>query len=216
MSEENVKKVSSVSAQENIKDSISSVKTLLSKISARNPKPAYGGYTSSGSHYNSGYSGNFGYSSGYSPSTRSTGFQKSAEEDLDEQFKTKIQEPFVPKKTFQADQYKEVSSSEDLVLVHRRKDKYNSYIYTPAGNCPYKPEGYKTPAWESGPCTEEAVKRWCIKVYDSAPERMIYHPHSIIYWAQFFWQKEDLKRVKKIILDLFNPERNADDDDDYV
>ncbi|MEI8270175.1 MAG: hypothetical protein WCG45_02300 [bacterium] len=212
MSEENVKKVSSVSAQENIKDSISSVKTLLSKISARNPKPAYGGYTSSGSsgYYNSGYSGRSGYSS-----TRSTDFQKSAEEDLDQQFKAKIQEPFCAKKTPKADQYKEVSSSEDLVLVHRRKDKYNSYIYTPAGDCPYKPEGYKTLAWESGPCTEEVVKRWCIKVYDSAPERMIYHPHSIIYWAQFFWQKEDLKRVKKIILDLFNPERNADDDD-YV
>lgn len=206
MSEE--KTVSSVSAQENIKSSIASVKTLLSKIAARNPKPsydsgAYGGYgrqTAYGGYYNGGYKG-------LSTDTN--------EDDLDEQFKTSFQKPEDKVFSKKPEPKEEVFSGEKPVLVHRKKDKYVSYIYTPAGDCPVRPEGFKSIAWESGPASEEVIQRWCVRVYNAAPERFIYHPHAITYFAQFYWQKEDLKRVKKIILDLFDPERDVEEDD-YV
>jgi len=62
--------------------------------------------------------------------------------------------------------------------------------YTPAGEPPFKPEGYKS-GWKNGDASPEVIQNWAVRVYNSGN----YHPHAILYWARFFWEMNDVSEL---------------------
>lgn len=68
-----------------------------------------------------------------------------------------------------------------------------SNIFVPTGDCPFKPEGYKS-GWPDGPATDEAVQKWAIRVFVSGN----YHPNAVVYWARDFWNMNDVSEVNGV------------------
>lgn len=84
-----------------------------------------------------------------------------------------------------------------------------SVTYAPSGECPFKPEGFKSIDWASGPASEAVVANWAIRVFNSGiTDQHRFHPHAIVYWARYFWQMglgnsphaKEWSRIKAIIL----------------
>lgn len=81
--------------------------------------------------------------------------------------------------------------------------KRNTYVMS--GDCPYKPEGFRSIKWEDGPASDEVVKNWAIKVFNSSLDL---HPDAIIYWARYYWNIHNVAewdRIKDLILSALTP-----------
>lgn len=75
----------------------------------------------------------------------------------------------------------------------------NRNVYTPAGECPVKPSGYKNGQWEA-PWNEDVIKEWADAVYASGP----FLPEAVAYFAQFFWSVNgpEYKKVRNLVLEF--------------
>lgn len=71
-------------------------------------------------------------------------------------------------------------------------------VFTPAGECPVKPAGYKGKQWET-PWTDDVVREWAEAVYAAGP----YLPEAVAYFAQFFWSVNgpEYKKVRSLVLE---------------
>jgi len=78
-------------------------------------------------------------------------------------------------------------------------------IFTPAGACPVKPQGFKSDKWEE-PFTDDTVREWATELYHSGPP---YLPEAVVYFARFFWDINgpDFKKVRSLILETLIPKR---------
>lgn len=102
-----------------------------------------------------------------------------------------------------------IEASSNVVLKEEKKSpplKVNvscPIIQTPAGRCPYKPEGY-VKGWTDGVASDQVVIDWALKVFSHGN----YLPQAIVYWAHQFWDingpniGEDYNRVRSIIVKL--------------
>lgn len=86
-------------------------------------------------------------------------------------------------------------------------------IYTPAGDCPVRPRGYKADKWDE-PFTDDVVKEWAQEVYDSGPP---YLPQAVVYFARFYWNINgaEFNRVRDLILETLVPKRSSYEPDEY-
>lgn len=118
----------------------------------------------------------------------------------------------------------EVSSSKPIAsgkvaLKEQQQRPGYSRVYVPAGECPFKPEGYKSgyermSTWPE-PASPEVIQNWAVRVFNSGN----YHPHAVVYWARYFWEMQDVtvspdgtkvfakewNRVRDLILEALTP-----------
>lgn len=91
---------------------------------------------------------------------------------------------------------KEPNAPEATGQAPLRKHTGRHLTYVPAGDCPYKPEGYNRVTMynydEQVP--DEIVKNWAIRVYNSGD----FHPNAVIYWAREFWNINDLQETNGV------------------
>jgi len=85
----------------------------------------------------------------------------------------------------------------------------SSRIIAPAGECPYKPQGYKD-KWPDGPASDEVVRNWAIDVYNYGEGR--YAVEAVIYFARHFWDinGREYRRIRELILKTLRPSRSSD------
>lgn len=86
-------------------------------------------------------------------------------------------------------------------------------IIAPAGECPFKPQGYKD-KWPVGPASDEVVQDWAIDVYNYGEGR--YAIDAVIYFARHFWDinGQEYHRIRELIVKALQPSRPSDHESD--
>jgi hypothetical protein len=103
---------------------------------------------------------------------------------------------------------KQPEQPEAVGAVKIRKDNTRfRTTYVPAGECPFKPEGFKDVNWSNGQASSAVVKNWATRVFNS-DDRL--HPHAVVYWARYYWNINsgaEWSRIRDLILDTLSSAR---------
>jgi len=83
---------------------------------------------------------------------------------------------------------------------------YFGRVFTPAGEPPIKPRGYKK-NWIDGPASDEVVQEWAHDIYNHGNGS--YTLNAVIYWAKYFWDvhSPEFTKIRELINSALQPQK---------